>query len=313
MKPEIKIPDITRKELELMAGEGVFLKRKIKFWRGNIKFSFGDNQKFSFQPSKVLMKHEYETNKLLFLTKRLFFFFTFGTKYGYFVPKANLKKFWEISEELKEKQRLLCEYILSNYKIIESDLNRRYAEIAHFKWLNVYKYPGEPPDSYIRDFCEKHIVSCSEEQIKSRFVFELIPLTPFITEQNEAYAYFGNLEKINSEVIDAVYLGIIKNRRVLVNTMLRCKDRMSRGLSTHKRIAKFCQFFEYSICYDDKDLFDKIHSLKMICMNSFARKDKDIYKGIDAVVDSVIKNERYLVGYVYSNKIQRYHRIRHNV
>jgi len=306
MSGKIPAPDKTKEVLSSHVKEGIFIGKRISFWRGKAQFTCGSNQKLTFQPSKVLSKYDSETARIKFQLRRLFFFYTFSTKYGTFVPKQNIQVFWTKIEDLKQRHHKLCEDICSDYEYVEKELKRRFIEIAKFKWSNDLFYPGDPPESFVNDLVTRYMKSYTKECVVKKFKFDIFPTNPIFNEENSVYGLKEQMIKVNSDVVSSLYNSIITKRCTFIKLISTYRKKITDGRHPYKAIVTFCQLFKYSIFYDDSLLLEKIHSLRAEAMNSLSRNQDDIVSRIDDIIECIIKNDSYLVGLIYERKIQRY-------
>lgn len=297
------LPISTKDSLILHIKDGVFLTRRISFWRGMSEFICGEEQKLIFKPSKVLTSHDGDIQKLKFQIRRLFFFYTLQTRYGYFVPKQNLEPFWAKIEDIKQRHKNLCEGICEDYDLVSKELKRMYLEIARFKWMNDLRYPGDPPESFTESVVQKYMLANTKESISKRFRFDIFPTNPLLDCNNSAYGPREKIEELNLDVVKSVYKSIIRSRCTLLKIVSRYRDKINEGRRPYKSIATVCQLYKNCVFYDDKELLDRLSALRMSAMVSISRNPETVVSIIDGIIEYVVKNDSYLVGMIYERQV----------
>jgi len=198
----------------------------------------------------------------------------YWTKYGYFVPGPNIKRFKAEMNEFRTNLAAACEEVLGQYEDILKMVKKQAADIARCTWNLKYGYEGEPHQRFVESFVDDYLKTfCSPDEISVRFRFRIDPCHP-IVRVDSPYARFYDCEDQNTAVYENVYEKILNRRRALVKMMIdmdtdarEARSKSSAALSAvYRRTVVRLQRYMWSIFYADLDqeLLDLIDELRSI-------------------------------------------------
>lgn len=285
-------PEHIIKEIESHIVQGKFVFRKLGVWRGGLTYSLPANglgvsgvATITFKSSPMKTKYRINLRTLLFEVKKVFKFYSYNTRSGFFVPRMNIEFFDSQMPVVKEMIYRFRDETLENYDTIIEELKDRYRELAFWVWANQYKNVGDPPTSFVLDFCEKAISKNHTKSIvKKRFKFEDSHTRPPLAD-----------EEVRSIAI-AVYRQIIKRRRGLTYYALKKRRQFLEATNSRgprKLMCKYFSLWKNLVFYEDNELLEIMEGIRRMAILGYDSTNEDMAEALRKLIRYLMDHEDY--------------------
>jgi hypothetical protein len=247
------------KKFEDFVRESEIASRRLMFWRGKVSYSvlasdlgLPGKSRLTFSPEVKPTKYQLDLREIRIEFNRLFRFYSFKVPLGFFVPKQHIEFFRKQVVVLDDMFSEFKKKTLENYKEIIKDVKGRYRELAFWVWANQYRNQGDPPESFVEEFCDAAIKKrYSEASMARKFKFTVMYVHPPTNPETVRPVAMSLYDKVLRVRRGFVYYALKKRRQFM--------ETKSRG--PRQRMAKFFKLYKNTVFYGDDRLIELIDEL----------------------------------------------------
>jgi hypothetical protein len=252
--------------------EGIFVRSKVRAWTAKIKrnVSLKTTEMPELPPGTTRHVHQLRIpalNRVNHARHRHVFavkYYGYKTRYGTFVPGANVKAFLDEMRSIDEEVAEIGTDLVENFDGLQEQIAEQYKTVVDVLWRQKYGHEGEPTENFRERLTSKFLDTLpGPSELGAKFGTEVTPLNPLVDPEGPHAEEIGAAEH-NMRVCRAVYDEILLKRRRIAAVVLGAAEDF--GTKPREKVFKrlFVKLtgYRHAIFYDDPELVTLIDAVR---------------------------------------------------
>jgi len=275
--------------------KGLFVKKKLYVWRGNICRSERDGNHTVVDGIRLKTRVHDNVNGISNTVNMVMSDHSYKTKYGVFVPFPSISPLYEHIAEIENRLTQTRQYLIDNRDEVIAEITISLEKDIRKMWTSLGR-PGNPPQPFIDTEIRQYIKKIpNDDELANMFILKLFPFSP-ILPKSSPYSSVGSVDEHNMQVYRAIYDAVLERRMWLATF---CGKAVAEGLNSPtsaRGVFNRLRGFKRNMFYDEEELSSLISTAMDLLIVNYKQNEPESLKLLDQIKSIVINDKFFLQG-----------------